>query len=389
MAVHDIVVVGGSFAGLSTAHYLLRHTIPKLESSNNSGQTYKLTLISTTDHFFFKVGSPRTVASPNLIPAEKVLLPIADAFKSYPADHFKLVIGTATGLDASEKTVSVRSADGPSSSVPYATLVIATGSRTSSPLWTLQDRSEQTDAELKKIHAALQKASTVLVAGGGPAGVETAGEIAFAYPKIETTILSGSTRLLTRLRTAIGVAAESQLSKLNVTTKHDLRVVSQHPEEGEEKTVVNLSDGNTMTVDVYIDATGPTPNSSWLPKNWLTEKGQVQTDLATLRTPTPGVYAIGDVASYSKGVLFDVNDAVRPLCSSILQDLSPESKKPKQIPYKQLQKEMQVVPIGQKAGVGVVMGWKVPSWFVWMVKGRTYFIEKAMGTLQGADFVKA
>lgn len=389
MAVHDIVVVGGSFAGLSTAHYLLRHTIPKLEASSNSGQTYKLTLISTTDRFFFKVGSPRTVASPNLIPAEKVLLPIADAFKSYSADHFKLVIGTATGLDASEKTVSVNSAGGPSSSVPYATLVIAAGSRTSSPLWTLQDRYEQTDAELKKIHAALQKASTVLVAGGGPAGVETAGEIAFAYPKIETTILSGSTRLLTRLRPAIGAAAESQLSKLNVTTKHDLRVVSQHPEEGEEKTVVNLSDGNAMTVDVYIDATGPTPNSAWLPKSWLTEKGQVQTDLTTLRTPTPGVYAIGDVASYSKGVLFDVNDAVRPLCSSILQDLSPEPTKPKQIPYKQLQKEMQVVPIGQKAGVGVVMGWKVPSWFVWMVKGRTYFIEKAMGTLQGADFVKA
>jgi len=95
------------------------------------------------------------------------------------------------------------------------------------------------------------------------------------------------------------------------------------------------------------------------------------------------------VASYSKGVLFDCGDAVRPLCSSILQDLSHENPKPKQVPYKQMTKEMQVVPVGQKAGVGVVMGWKVPSWFVWMVKGRTYFIEKAAGTVQGTDFVKA
>lgn len=54
-----------------------------------------------------------------------------------------------------------------------------------------------------------------------------------------------------------------------------------------------------------------------------------------------------------------------------------------------MQKELQVVPVGQKAGVGVVMGWKVPSWFVWMIKGRTYFIEKAEGTVKGADFVKA
>lgn len=175
MSVHDILVVGGSFAGLSTAHYLLRHTIPKLEASN-SGQTYKLTLVSTTERFLFKVGTPRTVAAPDLIPAEKVLLPIADAFKSYSTDHFKLVIGTATGVDNEKKTVSVKSGSG-STAIPYATLVIATGSRTSSPLWTLQDDYRETDAELKIIHAALQKASTVLVAGGGPAGVETAGTL--------------------------------------------------------------------------------------------------------------------------------------------------------------------------------------------------------------------
>lgn len=183
MSVHDIVVVGGSFAGLGTAHYLLRHTIPKLKASN-SGQTYKLTLVSTTERFLFKVGTPRTVAVPDLIPAEKVLLPIADAFKSYSADHFKLVIGTATDLDPERKTVSVKSASG-SIAIPYATLVIATGSRTSSPLWTLQDDYRETDAELKRIHAALQKAKSVLVAGGGPAGVETAGILTPIIPTIQ------------------------------------------------------------------------------------------------------------------------------------------------------------------------------------------------------------
>lgn len=148
MSVYDIVVVGGSFAGLSTAHYLLRHTIPKLEASN-SGQIFKLTLVSTTERFLFKVGTPRTIAAPDLIPAEKVLLPIADAFKIYAADHFKLVIGTATGVDNEKRTVSVKNGSG-STAIPYATLVIATGSRTSSPLWTLQDDYRETDAELKK-----------------------------------------------------------------------------------------------------------------------------------------------------------------------------------------------------------------------------------------------
>lgn len=199
-------------------------------------------------------------------------------------------------------------------------------------------------------------------------------------------MLSGSTRLLTRLRPAVGLAAEAQLSKLGVNTKHDLRVESSEDKGGQ--TVVNLSNGSSETVDVYIDATGPTPNSAWLPKAWLTENNRVNTEMTTLRTPTAGVYAIGDVASYSKMVIFDANDAVRPLCSTILHDLSPDPK-PKPTPYKQMQEEMQVVPVGQKAGVGIVMGWKVPSWFVWMVKGRTYFIEKAEGNVNGADYVKA
>ena len=64
-------------------------------------------------------------------------------------------------------------------------------------------------------------------------------------------------------------------------------------------------------------------------------------------------------------LLFDVKDAVRPLCSSILQDLSPESAQVGQNPYKQMQKEMQAVPVGSNGGVGAVMGYKVLSWSVW------------------------
>lgn len=86
--------------------------------------------------------------------------------------------------------------------------------------------------------------------------------------------------------------------------------------------------------------------------------------------------------------MLDIVDAVRPLCSSILVDLSPEPK-PKQVLFKQSLSQTQLVPIGQKGGVGILFGWRVPSWFVWMVKGRGYFIEKSMGTVMGADYVKA
>lgn len=107
-----------------------------------------------------------------------------------------------------------------------------------------------------------------------------------------------------------------------------------------------------------------------------------------------GVYAIGDVASYSLGGVFDVNDAVRPLTSSLLVDLS-EGKSsgahgPKQLLFVQKTiKETQLVPIGPKGGVGALFGWRLPSFMVWLAKARTFFIELAPGVVTGKDFVKA
>ena len=174
MGAHNIVIVGGSFAGLSVAHVLLRHTIPKLESSK-TGQTYKVTLISTTDQFFYKIGAPRTVASPDLIPVSKLLTSIKDGFKDYPADHFEHIVGTATRVDEDKKAVIVKRGDSSTTAVKYNSIVCATGTTSKSPLWTLHDSPEESIAEFQKFHEKIPKAESMLVVGGGPAGVETAG----------------------------------------------------------------------------------------------------------------------------------------------------------------------------------------------------------------------
>ena len=174
MAVHDFVVVGASFAGLGAAHYLVKHTISKLETIN-PGQKYKVTLISTTDQFFYKIASPRTIASPDKIPVSKLFYPLADYFKAYPADRFELVVGTATGVNEQEKTVTVKRKDGATTAVHYNSLICATGSKSKSPLWTLQDDPQQSIDEFKVFHEKLPNAETILIVGGGPAGAETAG----------------------------------------------------------------------------------------------------------------------------------------------------------------------------------------------------------------------
>ncbi|KAL8813020.1 MAG: hypothetical protein Q9223_007155 [Gallowayella weberi] len=387
MAPHNIVVIGGSYAGLGTAHYLLKHTIPTLEEANDT--KYKLILISATTHFYHKVGAPRFLASPDLIPLSKAFLPIADGFRDYDADHFELVIGEAQTLDETKKAVVVKDTYGsaPSRSFSYSTLILATGSSSESPLWSIPGSHEKTIVALKETQSALPKAKTVLIAGGGPAGVETAGEIATLFPKADITLLSGADRLLTRLRPVIGAAAESQESALGVKTIHNLKVNSAISNGA--STEVKLSDGTCRTVDIYIPATGIRPNTAFLPKSWLTDRGYVITrDATSLRGPIDNVYAIGDVAGYSLGGALDIVDAVRPLCSTILTDLS-GGKVGKPVPFKQTVTETQIVPIGPSGGVGSVFGWRVPSFFVWGFKSRDYMIGMVPGVVSGAKFVKA
>lgn len=177
MAVHNILVVGGNFGGIGVAHYLLRHTIPTLEAQNGQSLTYKVTLISPSTHFFWKIGAPRVISKPDQIPFAKAFLPLDDGFKQYSSEKFTLVWGSAGALDEQRRVVTVEPlAPASTTSVSYDSLVIATGTTSASALWTLHGSHEATIKAIDEVHQLLPNASSILIAGGGPAGVETAGE---------------------------------------------------------------------------------------------------------------------------------------------------------------------------------------------------------------------
>ena len=402
---HQIVILGGNFAGLGVAHYLLRYTLPALSQLNPS-TTYQVTVVSPSTHTFFKVSAPRTLASADLIPFSKVFHPILDGFKDYTPDQFKFIQGTATELNTNQKTVVINT-KGTTTTIPYSTLVVATGTSAKTALWTLNGSHELTMKAMEDMHRSLPSAKTILIAGGGPAGTETAGEIGTLYPKAKTTILSGTSRLLPHQDPGFSKDAESRLKQLGIEVIHDLRVSNAN---GGKRTELTFSDGSTREVDVYIDSTGGTPNTSFLPSSWLNERGFVLNDAKTLRLTAPGterVYAIGDVGSYSAGVLLDVNDGVPPLCSSIHIDLAPpksvnaakektgllsyifpsKSALPKQRYFKHT--NYHLVPIGPKGGVGQFMGYRVPNMMVHRMKAKTFMVEKAENTVKGLDFLTA
>ena len=412
--VHQIVIIGASFGGLPVAQQLLKTVLPTVSAA--SKQKYKVVIIAPNDYFYFKIGAPRMLVNPDKFPVEKGLIPITDSFKHYGKDKFDFVHAYATSIDPATRTISTST----NQNVRYDSLIIASGTSFNSSAWSTSNGIDALRAELADFHANIPLAKSILVAGGGPVGIETSGELGDSYGgKKEITLLSGAGQLLSRLNNKeLGQEAAVKLNKVGVKVVHNVKV-NQSTKHADGKTTVKLSDGTEKTVDVYIEATGDRPNNSYVPQDWLNEKGFVKTAGDTLRLNVSGqhnVYCIGSVGSYSDGSIMDTRFGIKALLDSVKTDLigkgessassiaSQQSttdplgwmdwliswipyygtagapKKP--ILYKK-PPETQMVPIGAKAGVGVGWGWKLPAFVVVNFKSKKFFISDPPKVVNG------
>ena len=379
-----VVVLGGNLAGLGTAHNVLRNVLPKLSGAPDF--SYRLTLVTPNTHALWKTGVPRTLINEKVKPIDELFLPLQEAFQRY-GSNFELIRGMAVGIDEASKRVSVRLTSGSKHlQIPYDALVLSTGTTSDSPLWTLHGGHEKTAETIKVLRDGLPLAQNILIAGGGPAGVESAGEIACAFRKKDITLLSGTDRILKKLRPSIAQEAIQHLNKLGIKVRDNIRVESAS--KVGSRTSLKLSDGTTMTVDLYIDATGGKPNSSFIPQAWLTPTRFVNTEEHSLRVKgTKGVYCIGDLASYSHHSIYESTHPIPALGFSLWEDFKKDdSSKMKRVEYHRDNREFLIVPIGSKGGVGAYYGWRLPSTVIWISKGRTFLWELFRPIVYGDDY---
>lgn len=401
MPQETILILGASFAGLGAAHYILKHVLPSLPKSGNT--TYTVTLVNPSTDFYWRIAGPRATVSKALMPPAKYLYPIAPGFASYPKDSFTFIQGTATALSTSSRTATITLADGSTTSIPYHALIIATGTKTPAPQLSQHTTTAALTAALDDFQAALPKATSVIIAGGGPVGVETAGEIGEflngtpgffgskpAHPKAKVTLISGDKKLLPILRPAIALTAEKYLARVGVDVVYGARVTSATAAAGTKagQTAVTLADGSVRSADLYVDATGVRPNTAFLPRDLVNERGFVACDPATLRVDAAGprVYVVGDVGSYTRGGVMDLDNALPVVMTNLKKDLTGGSGPDRTYTPNNL--EQQIVPVGRGKGVGAFGGWRVPSWFVWMIKGRDYLSSMAPDVVSGKKWAK-
>ncbi|KAL1837359.1 hypothetical protein VTK73DRAFT_4721 [Phialemonium thermophilum] len=434
----QLVILGGSFAGVSAAHYLLRHAIPQLPDPSS----YQIVLVSSSSEGFCRPASPRAALSDDFLPQDKLFVNIPAQFARYPKGSFRFVHGTAVDLDISSRSVTVRPAgasdnDGATPlELSFYALVIATGAEAASPLLGLT-KSNDADA-LRANWAAFRKvlpsAKEIVIAGGGPAGVELAGELGEylngrrgffscgqSDPKVSITLVSATSRILPALRPSIGQQAEKYLGDLGVRVVKNTRAVPKtqqgqgqssassgvHEEVTSKTTVVLTPDADkpgsgtrseVIEADLFIPCVGTTPNTWFVrDKSLLASDGRVETNPETLRVDKAGpgarIYALGDASTFvAQPSIYHLQMAVPFLCANIKRDLllaagaqpAPAADRL----FKADAREAGLVPIGRSKGVGAVMGYKLPSFLVWLFKGRDYFVSMLAPVWTGEKWAK-
>lgn len=176
--------------------------------------------------------------------------------------------------------------------IPYDYLVIGTGSKFDGP-FAKQERLKQFEAEHEKI----KNARTILIIGGGPTGVELAGEIKVDFPDKKVIIVHGGHRLIDFL----GQKASQKTLDWLVSNKIEVHLNERIDLESlsESNNTYTTSSGLTISADCHFVCVGNRVASSWLQesvfKDSVDKEGHLKVDDCLRLRGKSNVFAVGDI----------------------------------------------------------------------------------------------
>jgi NADH dehydrogenase FAD-containing subunit len=263
-----VVVIGGGVAGALIAKSLQF--------------VADLTLIDPKEYFEIPWASLRSMVEPKF--AERSII----LHKDYLTNGH-LVTSTAIRVTETE----VLTADG--RQIAYDYLVIATGHADRVPTTRLQ-RLEQFYQDNDKIKGA----NSILVIGGGPTGVELAGELAVDFSEKKVTLVHSGSRLLEFLGPKASNKTLAWLKSRKVEVKLEQRVNLSNILDNTYVT----STGETIKADCHFLCIGKPLASKWLHetilKDTLDEYGRLRVDENLRVKGRHNIFAIGDITDINE-----------------------------------------------------------------------------------------
>jgi NADH dehydrogenase FAD-containing subunit len=231
----NIVIVGASFAGNRAAE-LLTSCLPP-------NSRYRVVVIEPNSHFQFTWVLPRMCVVKNhehkaFIPYRGNVFDKPEGVLRWVSDRVEHVTETSVHLRDSREEI------------PYEILILATGSDVKQGL---PSRVNATDKRngielLRAVQNSIAEANTVVVVGGGAAGVEIATDAKDLYPNKNIILVHSRTAVMHRFGTALQTSAQMALDSLGVEVILGERVTEHPAKPG----TVLLTSGREIQCDLVV-----------------------------------------------------------------------------------------------------------------------------------------
>jgi NADH dehydrogenase len=386
-----IVVLGGGFAGMSTAHALER----RLYAADA-----ELTLVSRENFSLFTPMLPE-VSSGNL-ETRHVVTPVRAQLH-----RTRFMLGDVQAIDLAKKCVTVEhTITRATQKVEYDHLVFALGGVTSTfglpgvaerahPLKTLEDAERVRNHIISMLETAAvttdpverKKLLTFVFVGGGFTGVEAAGEMTdffksvlryyrpITFADLDVVLVEGGGKLLPDLAPGMGEYSARSLVRRGV------RVLVNTFVAGADDDGLKLKDGTTIMTRTIIWSAGVKPSPAVEGLGLETRRGALVVNADFSIPGNPGLWALGDCASTPNTnggyVPATAQHAIREgpiLAENIIATLRGRPTRP--FAYESLG---MMASLGARQGVASIFNKFVitgfPAWALW----RTYYLARLPG----------
>ncbi len=385
----QIVILGGGFAGVEAARYLDRIAAKRRD--------IEVTLVSR-DNFSLFTPMLHEVAAGDLEPGD-ISNPVRKVLR-----RVNVLNAEVTGIDLGARRVTISyGVRVLTRELPFDHLLLALGSETNyagvpgiaehalgiktlgdavmlraGVISALESASVEPDPDRRK------RLLTLVVVGGGFAGVETVGaindlarDILPHYGRIDprevrVVLIHGGEVILPELGEALGLYAQEKLRNRQVEIKLKTRVITY------AGGAVHCSDGEVVPAAILVWAAGVSPSPILKKTPLELQKGRVVVD-STLEVPRfPGIWAVGDCAAVidptsrqpypptAQHALREGRRAAKNICARL--------KGKRTIPFV-YKAPGELAAIGRRTGVARIFGLKfsgVVGWVLW----RTVYLMK-------------
>lgn len=281
----DVLIVGGSAGGLSTAN-----------SVNTWYPGKKITIVRNVPYTVVPCGIPYIYGHLQEVAKDKI------PDEGFLKKGFEILTDSIIDVDRSNKVASFSDGE----EIAYEKMVIAVGSHPTLPM--IDGINLKNVFPIKKdpkyletIKLALEESKDVVVIGGGFIGVEMAEQIKLKGNYNVTLVEALPHCLLAACEEEAGIKVEQELEKIGVQVRTNTRTEAIIGSDKVEE--IRLSSGDKIKADIVIIGIGAYPNIDLAAKIGLkTDKKMGILVDEYMRTSDPDIFACGDCCSKLSGI---------------------------------------------------------------------------------------